>query len=81
MSTSKVIPSHKHLESKETEETSHKNTMKKEVSSHKGDSRKSQTDPRGSTSRTDNLDSIILNLSQLEGHEKKEQDSNEYGYI
>lgn len=59
MSTSKVIPSHKHLESKETEETSHKNTMK----------------------NTDNLDSIILNLSQLEGNEKKEKYSNEYSNI
>lgn len=81
MSTSKVITSHKHLESKETDETSHKNTNKKDTSSNKGESRKSQTDPRGSTSRTDNLDSIILNLSQLEGHEKKDKDSNEYSHI
>lgn len=81
MSTSKVITSHKHLESKETDETSHKNTTKKDISYNKGDSKKSQTDPRGSTSRTDNLDSIILNLSQLEGNDKKEKDSNAYSHI
>ena len=81
MSTSKVITSHKHLESKETDEISHKNTTKKDISYNKGDSKKSQTDPRGSTSRTDNLDSIILNLSQLEGNDKKEKDSNAYSLI
>ena len=81
MSTSKVITSHKHLESKETDETSHKNTTKKDISYNKGDSKKSQTDPRGSTSRTENLDSIILNLSQLEGNDKKETDSNAYSLI
>ena len=81
MSTSKVITSHKHIESKDTDDTSHKNTNKKDISYNKGESKKSQTDPRGSTSRTDNLDSIILNLSQLEGNEKKEKDTNAYSNI
>ena len=81
MSTSKVITSHKHIESKDTDDTSHKNTNKKDISYNKGETKKSETDTRKKTRKTDNAESIILNLSQLEGNEKKEKDTNAYSNI
>lgn len=80
MSNMKILSAHVHIDSKETDAMSKKskdkkdndnpniNEVKKPPSQHQ-----SQTDPKGSTSRTDNLDSIIINLSQLEGNgfEKK----------
>lgn len=83
MSSTQIITSHLHADSKETDIVSKKNTLNKENtipsinSSKKNNSQ--HTELKGNNSRADNLDSIIINLSQLEGQvfEKKVSDQNE----
>lgn len=79
MSSTQIINSHLHADSKETDIVSKKNTINKENTIPRSKKNNSQhTENKGNSSRTDNLDSIIINLSQLEGQEfEKKREPNE----
>lgn len=82
MSSTQIINSHLHADSKETDIVSKKNTINKEntIPSMNGSKKNNShhTENKGNSSRAENLDSIIINLSQLDGQEfEKKREPNE----